>query len=320
MSTEKLAIFPCAGGLGTATLTHLLSASRVPASNLILISRNPSKYPVSVFSSGAELRQADYDSADTLLHAFNGAHTLLLISYPSMTHEHRTKVHKSAIDCALKSGVKHILYTSLAFAGPAESKESVVTVMQAHLDTEGYLAKLAEERDGFTYTVIREGLYSESFPIYTATFDLSSPTNTIRIPHDGSGPGIAWAKQDELGEATARICEQYHTSCHTFRWINKTNLLSGPTSLSLSETAKILEGVVENTGVRIEQVSVEEYANQERVVSFFKGDPFGDPAKWTSAFEGVRRGETDVVNGLLEELLGRAPESFEKTVHKMKGN
>lgn len=100
--------------------------------------------------------------------------------------------------------------------------------MQAHLQTEAYLASLAASNSSFTFTVVRQGLYSESFPMYTSSFDLSNPTDSIRIPHDGGGPGLAWAKRDELGEATARLMADYLADPKGFSFVNKTLLLSGP--------------------------------------------------------------------------------------------
>jgi uncharacterized protein YbjT (DUF2867 family) len=49
----------------------------------------------------------------------------------------REKHHFAAVDAALKAGVGHIYYTSLAFGS-----ESEAGVMQAHLRTEAYLKGL----------------------------------------------------------------------------------------------------------------------------------------------------------------------------------
>jgi uncharacterized protein YbjT (DUF2867 family) len=65
-------------------------------------------------------------------------------------------MHKNAIDAAKRAGVKHVYYTSLAF-DPAGAS----AVMRAHRDTEAYL-----KESGLTYTIIREGIYSESYPLY----------------------------------------------------------------------------------------------------------------------------------------------------------
>jgi hypothetical protein len=188
--------------------------------------------------------------------------------------------------------------------------------MQAHLDTEKYLAEVAAQDPSFTYTAVRVGLYSESFPLYTAFFDLKSPLNEIKIPHDGSAPGISWAKQDELGEAVAQLMAQYASSPKTFLYTNKTILLSGPCSWTLNETAKIFSKVLNKT-IKIREVSIDEYASQSQVQ---KGLTYGGgdmAAVWATAFKAIRKGEASVVTPLLAQLLGRAPEAFDTTIAKM---
>lgn len=188
--------------------------------------------------------------------------------------------------------------------------------MQAHLDTEAYLAKLAQEDASFTYTAIREGIYSESFSIYTAFFDLKSPIETICIPHDGSGPGVAWAKQDDLGEASARLIAAYASSPKDYAHTNKVILLSGPRVWSLAETAELL-GNITGRQISIRQVSIEDYVKQPQVQSA-GGYGSGEAAKtMATALEAIRRSETAIASPLLAETLGRDPEAFDVTVKNM---
>ena len=89
--------------------------------------------------------------------------------------------------------------------------------MHAHLRTETYLQsfesestrKSSTEPVAFTFTSIREGIYSESFPTYNGSPDLQNPADELKIPHDCSGPGIAFATIDDLGEATAKMIKEY---------------------------------------------------------------------------------------------------------------
>lgn len=188
--------------------------------------------------------------------------------------------------------------------------------MQAHLDTEKYLESLAADDSSFKYTIVRIGLYSESFPLYTAFFDLKTPSDEVSIPHDGSGPGIAWAKQDELGNAMALLIKSYAESRDRFEYVNTNILLSGPRAWSLRETVEVL-GRVSKKQVKLREVSVEEYTAQPKVqngLSYGAGDL---AATWATAFEAIRRGEAAVVTPILEQVLGREPESFEKTIAGM---
>lgn len=188
--------------------------------------------------------------------------------------------------------------------------------MGAHLATENYLAGLPGR---FTYTAIREGIYSESFPMYTGWFDLKNnppseqqdyEDEDIKIPHDGTGPGIAWAKRDELGEATAKLVVSYAKNPEAFPYLNKVVLLSGPDEVSLRETVNVL-GRVAGRPLRIREVGVDEYValsvNEKTKYS-------GMAREWATVWEAIRRGETAVVTGVLKEVLGREPERFEGTV------
>ncbi|KAL2256880.1 hypothetical protein VTK26DRAFT_990 [Humicola hyalothermophila] len=312
-----IGIFPASGALGTSTYTHLLKL--VPNDQVILINRYPEKVPREYVDAGVQVRQASYESGpDALEAAFSGVDILFLISYPSHVHEYRTKVHLPAVDAALRAGVRHIFYSSLGFAGDYQPSSKAV-VMQAHLDTERHLATLAASQTGsqFTYTSIREGLYAESTPIYTAFFDPGHPPATesveIRIPHDGSGPGIAWVKRDELGEATAKLIASYAKDRQGFPFINGTVLLTGPRVWSLAETVEVLSGIA-GKEVRIRRVSVDEYVKLPQVL-----DKFGSEERartWATAWDAIRAGETAVVTEELGKILGREPEAFDVAARK----
>lgn len=70
--------------------------------------------------------------------------------------------------------------------------------MQPHLATEAYL-----KQSGVTYTVIREGIYSESWPLYVGFWNAKKEERELKIPY-GDG-GIAWVCRDDLGEGTAKL-------------------------------------------------------------------------------------------------------------------
>lgn len=60
--------------------------------------------------------------------------------------------------------MKHVYYTSLTFGANSNAR-----VMRAHLRTE-YLQRLEKARK-MNVTVIREGLYNSSWPLYLGYFD-----------------------------------------------------------------------------------------------------------------------------------------------------
>ncbi|THV53862.1 hypothetical protein BGAL_0040g00230 [Botrytis galanthina] len=310
MSSHKVGVFPASGGIGGSTVKHLLP--RLPAQDLVFIARNPAKLE-SAKSAGADVRQADYDDDNSLQNAFQGIDTLFLISYASVEYEHRAERHRTAIDFALRSGVKYIFYGSLGFAGKESSQESVAHVMRAHLDTEKYLSDCTRTHPGFAYTTVREGLYSESYPLYTSFFDPKNPVEEICIPHDGAAPGIAWVKREELGEGTAELLSRFVKDPAGFKYRLQTVLLSGAKILPLQETVQIL-GKLAKKDVRIRQVSNEEFAKQPQNPPNFTYHGVDLSLVWATAFEAFRRGEAAVVSPLLRELLGREPEDFETTI------
>ncbi|KAH7168214.1 NmrA family protein [Fusarium sp. MPI-SDFR-AT-0072] len=309
-SPHTVGIFPASGGIGGGTAKHILT--RLPPTDLVFIARHLEKL-ASYKAIGVEVRQADYDDDAALETAFHGIKTLFLISYASVEHQYRSQRHMAAIDAAIGCGVKHIFYGSLGFAGSPDSKESVAHVMQAHLDTEKYLETCRQNHTSFSYTIVREGLYSESYPLYTAFFDPGNPQTEIKIPHDGSGPGIAWVKREELGEGTAELISRFVNRLAEFQWKNKTVLLSGHKTLTLAETVAVL-GVIAKTPVQIKQVSNDEFAAQPEVYPNFTYRSVDLSKPWATAFEAFRRGEGAWVSPLLKELLGREPEDFKTTI------
>ncbi|KAG8157108.1 hypothetical protein KVR01_013098 [Diaporthe batatas] len=317
-STKEVGIFPAAGGLGGSTYRHLLRL--VPGDRVTLISRHPDKVEAGYRDAGVRARRASYESPPQELElAFSGLDVLFLVSYPSHVHDYRVKVQLPAIDAAKRAGVKHIFYSSLGFgsdaAGGALKAESKAVVMQAHLDSEAHLARLAGEDPGFTYTSIREGLYSESYPIYTAFLDPRAAADgaEVLIPHDGSGPGVSWVRRDELGEASARLVARYCGVGGQFpqRLVNGKVLLSGPREVSLAETVGILGRAVGKT-FRIREVGVDEYVRLPQVLRVFGSE---DKCRsWATAWEGIKDGEAALVTGDLEEILGRKPQGYEETI------
>ncbi|KAL1651377.1 hypothetical protein SLS58_000717 [Diplodia intermedia] len=311
MENNSIAFFPASGGIGGGTYRHL--ANLIDAKRLILVARSPEKVPEKYKAAGAVVRHGDYDRLETLEHAFDGARYLNMVSYASVSHKHRFNVQKATIDAAIKSGVTHIFYSSLGFAGGADPNHTVAHVMKAHLDTERYLASLSAGDPGFTYTVVRQGLYTESFPMYLAFLDLADPPAEVRIPHDGAGPGISWVKRDELGEATARLIASYARDPAAFPHVDATLLLSGPRDVSLGESVAII-GRILGRDIKVRQVSVDEWENQDSVrgaSAYLEG---GMAKPWATSWDALREGEGAAVTPHLRNLLGREPEAFEKTV------
>ncbi|CRL17488.1 NAD(P)-binding domain [Penicillium camemberti] len=300
----KIGVFPASGALGSSIVNHLVKL--VPESDLVLSARHPEKLH-DLKQAGATVRRADYDEPSTLDTAFEGVDVLMLVSYASFEIEHRA--HRLAIDAAIKSGVKHIFYSSLGFGGDL-SNQTIAHVMGAHIETEKYLSSL---QDKVSYTIVREGLYTESFPIYTAFFDPQNPTDDVKIPHSGAGPGVAWVKRDELGEATAKLIASYVKNPTSFEYVNKALLLSGSREISLAETVEIIGRAI-GKPLKIREISVDEYVNLPQIGDKHTYKGVNLSREWATAWEAIRQGEAAVVSPALGEILGREPESYETTI------
>ncbi|CAL1711250.1 unnamed protein product [Somion occarium] len=286
----KFVVTGATGALGSRIFKNLIRL--VPASDIIMSLYNPSGATEDIKSSGVEVRRGDFGNPSTLDSAFAGTDKLLIVSYPSIAHELRVKNHIAAIDAAKRVRVKHIYYTSLAFAS-----DSVATVMQAHIDTEAYL-----KQSGLTYTIIREGIYSESWPLYFGYFDPSEGKDEVLIPYsDGK---IAWVCRDDLGEGTAKILA-------ASGYENTTVLLSGDKPITLLEFAQIASRIL-NRDIKLRVVSEDEY---------FKNN-LGKQSEellraWATTYKALARGELEKVDPLLKNLLGRELRPVEVTLKEM---
>ena len=195
--------------------------------------------------------------------------------------------------------------------------------MQAHLKTEGYLKSLESnitegpDEKPLTFTAIREGIYSESFPMYTGFPDLQDLPDELKIPHNGSEPEIAFAKIDDLGEATAKLVKEYLDWTTNFQYKDQILLLSGPRVWTLAEAVKLL-GDSKGKEIRLRKVSEEEYVADPRIRDMLGSHGPGEvPKQWATSFNAVKNGECAVASVELARLLGRQPEGFEETVRNM---
>jgi hypothetical protein len=212
-----------------------------------------------------------------------------------------------------------VIYSSLAFAKQGDD-HSKAHVMLAHLATESHLREQAKRNPTFTYTVLRQGLYSESFPVYLPGLSIESQpkSGNIVLPHDGSSPGLAWAKRDELGEATAKILYRYSQDPGSFPYIDQLVNLSGPRAYSLAETVEVI-GKATKTELRVVKLDMDGYvrareADKDTELDYGGGDLV---RLWATVYAAIEDGEAEVVTPHLREWLGRSPEPFEVTIGSM---
>jgi len=142
------AVTGATGKLGRLVLDELLQ--KTDAKNVVALARDPAKLS-DYAAKGVQVRQADYDDADSLEAAFRGVDRVLLISGNAVGQ--RERQHGNAIEAAKAAGVKYLAYTSVLNA-----QNSKLLMAPEHKLTENLLAK-----SGLTYDLLRMPWYSENY-------------------------------------------------------------------------------------------------------------------------------------------------------------
>jgi uncharacterized protein YbjT (DUF2867 family) len=215
----------------------------------------------------------------------------------------REKQHRTAIDAAVRAGIQHIYYTSLAFGS-----QSKAGVMRAHLRTEAYLHEL--ERGGkVKTTIIREGLYSDNWPLaFGYYFGLKNETRD-EIVVAGDGP-LSFASIADITFGTAKIL-----AAPSEHWSGKTVTLSLRQTWTLQDMADLVSRV-KGQKVHLMVVSKREFDDYYTR----RGLDRASVEWWSSAYDSFMDGECAVEDPTLEKLLeeaGRNPERFETTFKNM---
>ncbi|WP_298145765.1 SDR family oxidoreductase [Flavobacterium sp.] len=283
--SNKILVTGASGNLGKATLNYL--ATQVAQTDLIGLVRDKEKAK-DLQENGIELRVGDYDNYDSLVAAFTGIDKVLLVS--AVAFVDRFAQHKNVIDAAKQSGVKHLVFTSVQRSNKLDFVIEGNT--QSDIDTENYLKK-----SGLNYTVLKNGLYAETIPLYLGFAFLQSGAKIALKEGDGK---IAFATRNDLAEAAAKVLltNNYH---------NSELLLTGGEALTFSEVTKIAS-VATNKQVSYTPVSKEDYLAQFVANGFpeFLGQFL---YRWVQSFEA---GVFSEVSPDLEMILGRKPTSVKQ--------
>lgn len=299
---------------------------------------------VSLAAKGVQVRHATFEDPASLEKALQGVSTFFLVSTPNIgldfTEEGgkalgpgREAHHRAAVDAAVRAGVRRLVYSSLAFGfggvggvgggggGVGKGEESKAGVMRAHLRTEEYLREVLESsRSGGggggalkEVVAIREGLYSESWPLYLGYFSPAGDDErtTVKLAGDGK---ICWTAIPDLGVANALVLVAPEGAYEGYRSFY---LSTRPeTARSMREVA----GVVAEA--RGKDVQVEVVGREEHVRFYVEERGLEAPAVrwWVSTYEALEDGECLVDDAMLEQLLAKVgvkPTLFEDTVRRM---
>lgn len=265
----------------------------------------------SLHSQAITVRQANFDDQSSLTRAYSGCDKLFLVSTPRVEMDYndaplwqgREKHHRSAIEAALEAGVKHIYYTSLGFSNPSKAG-----VMRAHIRTEKYLHEL-EQEDKIKVTIIREGLYNESWPLYFGYYFGLKEETRKEVVVAGDGP-VSWTSIADMAYGTAKVLVAPSEA-----WSGKTFYLSQKKTRTLQDVAQIVSEV-QGKEVKLKVVGRKEYED------FYaeKGTERASVEWWSSSYDALKDRECAIEDPTLEVLLkeaGKTPEPLEDTIREM---
>ncbi len=271
------------GKLGRAIVEQLLK--RVPAEQIGVSVRDP-KQAQELQSRGVRVRRGDYDDAESLLHAFEGASQVLIVSAGIMGEAgipHGIRQHQTAIDAAKKAGASRVLYTSHMGSSPT----SHFAPMIHHAATEKLL-----EASGIAFTSLRNGYYAASALMLIGG---ALQTGELIAPEDGP---VAWTAHSDLAEAAAAILSGLSSQ----KPEGMTPHLTGSEAIDMEGIAAIASEVLGRTIRRI-VVSDDEFRDRMRA----QGVPEASIDMRMGMFLASRQGDFAQVDPALADLIGRPP-------------
>lgn len=307
-----LAILGATGRLGSATLSALLKYKLMPPSKIVCTTSAHPGEPKwqSLAFQGVQVRHGTFDDPSSLSAAFAGCDKLFLISSPRVRKDFfdaepgtgRESDHFVTIREAMRAGVKHIYYTSLAFGDSSKAD-----VMRAHLRTEEYLRMLG---DGVKWTVIREGLYNESWPLYFGDYDARGDGRTeVLVGGDGR---ISWTSIADLGVSNALVL-----AAPGKEYEGKTLYLANTRSPKTLREIAAMVSEARGRGIALKIVSRQDH---ERFYIENRRMDEGRVKWWAKTYDALKDGECDIKDTTLETLLsskGLTPKLVEDTVKEM---
>jgi NAD(P)H dehydrogenase (quinone) len=272
------------GHYGTKVLEHLLKKG-VAAPRLAALVRDAAKGQ-SLQDQGIALRVGDYSNVDSLVKAFKGVDTLLLVSSSDRgAVENRTAHHVNAIKAAKAAQVKQLVYTSFV-TKPAFQDSAIAAFLKSHAHTEQAL-----KASGLTYTILQNGIYLEMIPLFAGA--QIAETGKILFPaQDGRA---SWVLRAELAEAAAHVLT---TPGHE----NQTYVLANMEATSFQDIAQNLSGHL-GKDIRYQSPPVEEFQATLKQ----GGIPEAYIAVLSMWARAVAQGMLEVEDSTLASFLGRKP-------------
>lgn len=300
---SRIVISGASGDLGRRVTDLLLGAN--PEMNLTLVTRNPAKLPRRD-AAGLRVCRGDYRDSASLDAAYEGGDILFLIS--GLDLGKRVQEHRNAIAAAKKSGISHIVYTSV---GGVQRNNPALSAKD-HYQTE-----LDLRASGLEYTFLRNALYSEIL------------TNIVIPPAVASGRLELSMANAHMAPLSKRDVARCAARCllDAERHAGAVYEVTGAEMLSFHDMAAIASQV---HGKPVSYVPV----TPEQRLAFFDSlgypreynpdmKPSADGHMWASdellsAELAVAQGYQAVMSHHVEQITGQAPESFRSVMERCK--
>jgi NAD(P)H dehydrogenase (quinone) len=286
----SVVITGASGHLGRLVAEELLA--RMPASELVLVSRHPEAI-ADLGERGATVRRGDFDDPASLAPAFEGGERLLLIS--TLAVGRRVPQHRAAIEAASAAGVRHLVYTS--FPKPF-ADHPVGPIATEHGETEAIL-----QESGLDWTVLRNATYAE---LQVAPGALAVAGGKL-YTNAGDGRLVSVSRRDCARAAASVMTTDGHEG--------KTYDVTGGEALSQSQLAGLLSEV---SGRSIELIPV-----GDRTLSWGltrNGAPKPIARAIVAFGKAVREGYYDVVDPAVTTLTGAPPSSLRDVLIAHRGD
>lgn len=298
----RIIVTGASGQFGGAAARQL--AQLVPPEDLILLSRTPESL-ADLAEAGASVRQADFDDPASLAAATQGGEKMLLIS--TLMVGARVAQHRNAIDAAVASGVRHIVYTSIVGGGLADHPG-----IEQH---DHYATEQAIRQSGAAFTYLRDSLYAEAVATAMAIPALmagSKPENA------GQGRVSIVSRDDCVAVAVAALTQDGHT--------DMAYDITGPELWTLPD-AMALVAQMAGKPIAIEPVDDEgmyRYFDSLGVARKAADIVPGGPIPWASEGmvtfgQAIREGYFDVLSDDVERITGRPPRSLRSVCEQYRG-
>ncbi len=278
----NIGISGASGHLGQAIIREL--QTRASSGKIVAISRTPETAP-----AGIEARVGDYDQPETLEAAYKGLDRLLLIPSAQLQPGVRGRQIASAIDAAVKAGVKHIYLVSAT----GTREEVAPAIGEAYWTAEQHLIRHAPR-----WTIVRMNYYIESM-----IDELKGAVDKGAVAGLGA-ERVAYVSRDDLAAAIAGALV---SGGHAGAIYNAT----GTEVLTGEDRAALLSGI---TGKSIPFVVISEDALRAGMTEA------GLPDFVVEAVTDIKRdfvvGKYDILTTDIERLSGCKPQTLRDLLTK----